>query len=565
MNTRSAVLRAALLAAAASGCTQQGEDLPAGMTHSFVVTLSAKNTLATGTEAKPVDYVSGTSCATNPCPGSEECIGYCSPTGEACAVDQDCPTGTYCAKVCAKPAVIDIQALGRDGKPTDDEKETWVHLRMVPGFIPPPYEYALLKKGKAGGVQVYLSQAVGESYVWVEDLGTGPSSQDYGECNNDKDEDGDGFVDVADPDCVDPLDPEEDPPTFATGLSPAFFFETPTLWHIQYTDQVSTSPLDGHDIYVDKGQLVITNVIANGFYITDVSGQKPIRDDGSPGYFNSFFLYTFSKPEEVFYGDILCNFSGGVVEYEGNTQMTYPTYDVYRSDYKDWGLAAPCELRTDLKPGLEIPVPDPVDVTDLISEENPKSPDYSAQQMATAQALEPFESSLVTLRDVNLSVRFLACDSDEDDSYPSGSDDDLCRDTCQADPYCTQLESYFEYSQVAAYANSRKKKLFVGLDMMKDNVPLEVAYIGSKDVSGNCPSITDPDTGEVLVQNPHKVTIGDTLYTEYTCPESKLDSVTGNLRHIYLCPPKPGKKESCGLQLTMLIPRSVDDLVFTRK
>jgi hypothetical protein len=53
--------------------------------------------------------------------------------------------------------------------------------------------------------------------------------------------------------------------------------------------------------------------------------------------------------------------------------------------------------------------------------------------------------------------------------------------------------------------------------------------------------------------------MGETMFTEYTCPAKRLDSVAGNLRHIYLCSPKPGKKESCSLQMTMLIPRFKKD------
>jgi len=553
-----------LAMAAVTACTERGKDPPWTMIHSFDVALTKDRGQETGEESAPLPYISGTSCATNQCPGDEECIGYCSPSGEACSADADCPTGTYCAKVCAKPAYLDILAVGRDGKPTSEEAETWVHVRMVPGFVPPPFEYVKLSQGKASDVKVYIAQAVGESYVWVEDVGMGPSQEAYGECNDGKDGDGDGFIDMADPDCTEPLDPEEDEATYATGLSPAFFYEFPTIWHIQYTDQVSTSPLDGHDVYVDKGHMIVTNIVANGFYITDLDGQKAVRDDGSPGYYNSFFLYTFSKPEEVLYEDVLCTFSGGVVEYQGNTQMTYPTYDVYRGkDWDAWGKESPCELRTDLPEGLELELPPVIDVTDMLQKEDPKSSDYTNQLMATAQALEPYESSLVSISDVELSVRFLACDSDEDDSYPSGSDDDLCRDTCQADPYCTQLESYFQYSQVGAYVADRKK-IFIATDTMKGQQPLEVAFIGANDESGNCPDIEDPETGEVLVENPHKVTIGDTLYVEYTCPQRSLDKITGNLRHIYMCDPKPGKKESCGLQLTMIIPRMYDDFVFSK-
>ena len=224
-----------------------------------------------------------------------------------------------------------------------------------------------------------------------------------------------------------------------------------------------------------------------------------------------------------------------------------------------------CSTRTDVDGTSKIP--DPYDITDLIIPENPESGDYRDQQMANGRALEPFESALLKIRDVDVSTRYLACDSDEDGLFPSGSDDDSCRDECQADPDCTQLESFFKYSQLAAYAYTDRaagagKKFYVGLDMLKENMPLEIAYIGAKDASGKCPSIVDAQTGEVVIQNPHKIVIGDTLYWEYTCPEMQLESVTGNLRHIYLCNNTPGREESCGLQMHMLLPRFDEDFEF---
>jgi len=516
--------------------------------HSFDVALSEGDNLHTGTAKAPVDYISGTSCATQACPGTEECIGYCAISGVSCASDGECPTGEYCAKICAKPVYLDVRALGRDGLPFPDAGDLWVHVSVVPGMVPPPYRYFQLDAGRIEKAKVYIAQAVGTSHIWVEDVGMGFSPDLYGQCNNGQDDDNDGWIDLADPDCLQADDPRESPASFATGLSPPFYFESPRIWHIQYTDQVSTSPLDGQNVQVDEGRMVVTNIVANGFFVTDLDFQKPILDSGLSGYYNSFFFYTFNKPEGIRYGDVLCYFSGGVVEYEGNTQMTFPTY-FGEEDEECEGLVVPEE------------VPDPVDVTDLIRPEDPDSSSYSTQVMNNARALEPFESSLVRIRDVDLSSRYIACDSDEDGAYPSGSDDDVCRDACQADEMCTQLESFFKYSQLSAYA-AAGKKVYFGLDMLKYNMPLDIPFIGAKDESANCPDQVDPETGKVVVKNPHKVTIGDSVFVEYTCPGGRLASVSGNLRHIYLCDPKPGKKESCSLQMTMLIPRFDEDFVF---
>ncbi|MBM4352645.1 MAG: hypothetical protein FJ109_02450 [Deltaproteobacteria bacterium] len=536
-----------------TGCTTYYKD-PNSLSTFEVKLSSSTPAQKAGSEKEPLDYISGTSCLVNQCPAGEECIGFCALAGSTCIADTDCATGEYCNKVCTRPLFLDIQAIDRLGKPYLLKGERWVHIQAVPGMVPPPFQYAKLVDGKADDVPVYLAQSIGESYLWVEDIGFGPTDKDYDQCNNEKDDDGDGFIDQADPNCLGPHDPSEAYANYATGLSPPLWFESPRIWHIQYTDEISRSPLDGQNVYVEEGDMIVTNVVANGFFVTDMAGQKPVRDDGTPGWFNSFFFYTFNKPEGIGYGDMICSFTGGVVEYEGNTQMTFPTYVPAK---KAAGDAKACKGRT-INTKLE--VPEPVDVTAMLGPENPKDSDFKNQVMANAKALEPYESSLIRIRDVAAATRFLACDPDEDGQYPNNSDDDACRDVCQADPLCTQLESFFKYSQMAAYT-ATGKKFFVGIDMLMDNVPLQVPYIGAEDLSGNCPDLVD-ENGEVVVDNPHKILIGDTLYVEYLCPERLLSAVSGNYRHLYLCNTPPGKKESCNLQMTMLVPRFDADFVF---
>lgn len=528
---------------------------------SFKVTLTQGKGFNAGTPDTPAPYISGASCDALDCPDGEECIGYCSIDGAACQDDTQCPQNDYCQKMCARPVWIDIDSLGKDGWPIKLKADRWVSISVQPGVVPPPYRFTKLLKGQATSVQLYVAQAVGTSHIWVEDLGLGPKSGRYGECNNEIDDDGDGWIDMGDLDCNGPEDPTESRATYATGLSDTLFFETPSTWHVQYAgNQVSTSPLEGQNVLVETGALVVTNVVSNGFYVTDLDGQMETLPNGMPGYFNSFFLYTFSKPEGIHYGDVICNYSGGIIEHEGNTQMTYPTYEIFGAD----GCVGRLDATGDLK------VPDPVDVTDLLQAEDPSSGDYKTQMMENAGVLEPFESSLIKIRNASVATRYIACDSDEDGEYPAGSDDDLCRDECQKDPYCTQLESYFKYSQLAAFALKPPvegstapagKKFYVGTDMLKKQSPLTIPYIGAKDESGNCPDILDIETGEVATQNPHMVVLGDTLYHEYACPAMDLKEVSGTLRHIYLCPKYPGKKESCALQMHMVVPRFDSDFV----
>ncbi|MBM4371274.1 MAG: hypothetical protein FJ098_06445, partial [Deltaproteobacteria bacterium] len=539
----------------------------------FTVGISPGHGVETGSEDQRIPYVSGASCASVPCPGGEECLGYCCADGGPCGDDDDCPMGERCVRICARPVWLDVDAVLRDGTlyaPPADQLSPWrlwVELDMHPGFVPPPFRMVRLENGRARNVKTYIARAVGESHLWVEDTGLAPVDGTYGECNDGADNDGDGLADLADPDCADAADGREDPATWATGLSPTFWFETPRIRHLQYTGDLASSPLEGDDVEIAAGRMVVTNVGATGFFVTDLDDQRETLPDGAPGYFNSLFLYTFNKPVGIGYGDTLCALSGGVVEYQGNTQIKFPSFEILEEviTTEQGGRSVrygKCKGRIIPGPDVDLKVPAPVDVTDLLVAEDPSSPDFRDQILANARGLEPFESGLVTVRDLAMSTRFLACDADENGNIDS-LDEDACRDACQEDPACTQLESFFEYQQVSVQA-AKGKKLQVALDMIKDLVPLDIAFIGQADMSGRCGDGTDPLTGEPLA-NPHKILLGETLFTEYLCPPMPLASVSGNYRQIYLCDTGPCEDERCTLILTMILPRFDDDVVLAEE
>ncbi len=556
-----------LTAVLAVGCVTEYQD--PNRLESFRVSLTPGHGVETGTEDSRIPYVSGASCSNLPCPQGEECLGYCCESGDLCADDDGCPMDERCAKVCARPVWIDVDAVLRDGsvyQPPQDQTtpwRMWVEVDMNPGFVPPPFRSVPLVDGKARDVRTFIARAVGNSHLWVSDTGSAPVDGAYGQCNDGKDNDGDGWVDLADPDCLDATDGQEATPSWATGLSPTFWFETPAIRHLQYTGDVASSPLQGSDVYIAAGRMVVTNVSASGFFVTDLDQHQKVLDNGLPGYFNSLFVYTFNKPVGIRYGDTLCSISGGVVEYQGNTQLKFPSfevlYDVETKQVEGQSVAyGVCRDRIIPGPDVDLDVPPAVDVTDLLVEESPSSPSYRDQAMANARALEPLESGLIKVRDLSMSTRYLACDADENGDIASNSDEDLCRDECQEDPLCTQLESYFQYQQVAVYATIGKK-FFVALDMLKDLVPLEISYIGQADQSGRCASYVDPETGET-VTNPQKVLMGETEFLEYRCPAMELASITGNYRQIYLCNAGPCEEERCSLILTMILPRFDDDV-----
>jgi len=562
-----------VLALGGSGCVTEYRD--ANRLESFKVSLAPGHGVEIGSEGDRVPYVSGASCEHLDCPKGEECLGYCCASGDLCADDDDCSMDERCATVCARPVWLDVDAVLRDGslyEPPEDQADPWrlwVEVDMHPGFVPPPFRAVRLEDGKARDVHTFIARAVGESHLWVEDTGYAPFDGDYGQCNDGADNDGDGWVDLADPDCMDAADGLESEPSWATGLSPTFWFETPAIRHVQYTGDVASSPLQGSDAYIAAGRMVVTNVSANGFFVTDLDQHTEVLQDDSDGYYNSIFVYTFNKPVGIRYGDTLCAISGGVVEYQGNTQLKFPSFEVLQEEAiqtKQVGgeevTYGRCHQRIIPGPDIDLDVPQPVDVTDLLVTEEPGKPDYRDQLMINARFLEPLEAGLVKVRDLSMSTRYIACDADENGVIESG-DEDTCRDECQEDPLCTQLESFFQYQQVAVHA-ALGKKFFVALDMLKDLVPLEIAYIGQPDQSGRCAEYVDPDSGDII-KNPRKVLMGETQFLEYRCPPMEMASISGNYRQIYLCPTGPCEEERCSLILTMILPRFDEDVVLVEE
>ncbi|MCP4223527.1 MAG: hypothetical protein GY773_09320, partial [Actinomycetia bacterium] len=172
------------------------------------------------------------------------------------------------------------------------------------------------------------------------------------------------MTDLADAGCEDASDGIEHHVTGVAGVTDkAMIFENPRIRNLQYTSAVATSsPLQGQEIRIDQGQFVVTIVTSNGLFVTDLDDQRPELDDGQPGYYNSIFLFTWSTPDNVGYGDRLCWISGGVVEHEGNTQMTFPSFWAFFGDLKD----PECLANPSLNPSAE--VPEPVPVTHLLVE-----------------------------------------------------------------------------------------------------------------------------------------------------------------------------------------------------
>lgn len=470
----------------------------------------------TGTEAQRLPYVAGAACVND---GS-------------CLDGQVCVDHVDGGKVCAVRYIFDIEALGRDGDAFPYRGP--LHIRVTPGIVADGRDIITMDGGSLSAVEVHVARAIGKTHIWFEADGflPKPDGQIYGQCSDGVDNDANGLVDLADPGCQSADDDAEAKVNPATGISATLWFADPTIRDLQWQDppSLSSSPLVGEQAQVSAGTLVVTNVVNNGFYLVDLADNVPGR------LFNGLFVFTFSKPDGVLYGDKICGVSGAVQEHVGQTQLVFPSYEVYH----------PGNEACDGFPGLEpeAEVPPPWEVTETLLVEDPLSGSYQTNVYANSVMLEALEGNLVTFRDVVMSTRFIACDRNKDGRI-DGDAERGCRDDCTTDAngvICTDLEGYFEFSQYAGIT-ADKKKIYGSVALADSFLPLDIDYIGGPDHTGRCEVVTT-----------------DLGFTEYLCDPLNLESLTGSLRHIYLCG-EFGTEQECDLQFWVIDPRFDGDVV----
>jgi hypothetical protein len=183
---------------------------------------------------------------------------------------------------------IDVAAVDFQGEPADwFEGEVFLDVAPRGRLAKGQPSTVTLTKGKASGVTVAVERVHGDSNLWVEDRGS-----------------------------------DEQPGSYATGLSPTVHVAHPTLRQIQETDAVGTSALRDDFVHVEaRGRrLVVTGIAVDGFYLTDL--------DEPTQAFNAIFAHTHSRPRAVQQGDLIVDIIGTVVEFYGFTELGFPTYKV---------------------------------------------------------------------------------------------------------------------------------------------------------------------------------------------------------------------------------------------
>ena len=395
---------------------------------------------------------------------------------------------------------MDIKALRPDGSVKTDFDGN-VELRVVPGEVHLDDQVVKLVGGIAMGVQVRFRYSYGPTRIWIEDTGIPAAGVD--ECNDGLDNDGNGLIDFPrDTSCGEHGDRDEGTGTYVTGVSPQLYFELPTISSVQKNPDSTTgpSPLSGQYVEIQGRtghDLVVSNVVGTGFYVTDVSEQS----------YNSIFVFNFSFPEDVVIGDRVCEVGGGVVEFNALTQMQFPS----------WGIQG--KLRSNAE---RVPTPEDEDdklITDKLDIVNcadrygvdklsktVEMPDpvlLTSGLIVDLPAMERLEGSVVTIENVQLSTYFVNCDDNGSGRIESGTDESVCRSDCNGNPFCTELSSLYGYDQWRGRVQ--------GSEISVSSTQLVSGF----DVLAGC---TEGQTKEGRLT--------------YSCPPRTLKRVTGSLRQI---------------------------------
>ena len=337
--------------------------------------------------------------------GDPQCVGV----GDLGSVN--CPRPFPAAEF---PVTVNIsaQALDKNGQPYQYNGTALLDVR--PGTIAgigPAGQLITFSDG-FGEAELNVIHNHGATRIWVEDCGS-----------------------------------QTTPGSFATGITDAIYFETPTISQLNNTPDNTTSPLtpsasnvcaisgdprygldvneDGVAEYVgyshgnsvnapppslgnfveikgcsidefnlaqqgnsdcEDGPLIVTGVGNEGFYLTD------INSNSSRQGFNHIYAFNFTYPENLQVGDVVTNLRGSPVEFSGSTQISNP---VWRRDGVGRGISL---------------LPKPVKINPEIYEAAIKSYGRNRSEMLE---LEMLENAVVCMDNIAPAYRAVNCDINE--------------------------------------------------------------------------------------------------------------------------------------------------------
>jgi hypothetical protein len=249
------------------------------------------------------------------------------------AIDRRLPDG-------AKSATINLTAYDAAGEiDVGFDREVDVYAQFLgtlsPAFDPTyggagstPLASAQMTAGVATNVVVPLPLLFGATTLWVDD----------GRSEN---------------------------PTYATGASPPLWFREPHIADIQRPvnetslNALTASPLQNKQITINSsrygasGRLVVTSVFAQGYTVSDTmcadaAGTPPCVT----GAYDHVLVFSFSAPRGangrlLEQGQMIDGFSGGIAEFNGLTEISFPATIGGSDEINPARVPAPAKVELD--------------------------------------------------------------------------------------------------------------------------------------------------------------------------------------------------------------------------
>lgn len=368
------------------------------------------------------------------------------PTGDGSLGTKDKPL-PYATNSAPFRLDLHVQAFGWDGQP-----DTTFNGRLIidarPGIVF-PNEFNVLNG--EGTVSVQLSNAFGETHIWLEDCGVRrvPEKKD---CTL---EERQAYL----PECLQIFTPG----TLATGISPTITFAQPSIVQVQQTADNTTSPLIslqgdrctsladpryvdvtnltgqqlfavpraqriapvGNIINITAGDMIVTAIDNEGFYLADMS------DEAAKSGWNGLFVFNFNYPEGLQVGDRLMKLQGVPAEFSGSTQLTNPFW-----------------IRDPRGP-FKNKLPKPFYISPTLYAANIGR---SGANINTQLDLERLEGGIVCMDHLVIPGGSVTCDLNKDGRIDRFGDTDekACETECYDNPDCFEGSGYFSFQQWGA-------------------------------------------------------------------------------------------------------------------
>ena len=221
---------------------------------------------------------------------------YDGPDGIKVTITSPTDLGTSERRVSGLDLTVDLEIQDARGELVPDTVKLNVYAQWLGTLSPvrdaaPPLQEVEVRGGRATGVPIKLPVAFGPTVLWFEDTGTDRISS-----------------------------------SFATGASAPIWYADPTASDVNRplsemsAEANERSSLEGKQIRAVPqagNQLVVTATYTQSYNVSEV------RPDGTTPDYGHLYVFSFSKPP-VYVGQVLASVSGGVLEFNGQTELSFP-------------------------------------------------------------------------------------------------------------------------------------------------------------------------------------------------------------------------------------------------